>query len=201
MQLSRDRDGSCRTVLAAAGKRQDRGGLVTCSSAFTPRTLPHDGNSISRDETPGAVTARPNYLAIGIPEGLFGTGPTKAVDPRRPCKPRINLAPFPNPFTSFIKKMAASLHWRPFQVVRNHCLSSGDRIRTCDLWVMSRSVSVLRIPLRPVYAGQQPAAVWIVAPRPHVSRVFRTVSFTNPFTTGGRDSTSRRGPQSWQQSF
>jgi hypothetical protein len=32
---------------------------------------------------------------------------------------------------------AASLHWRPFGLVRAIFSSSGDRIRTCDLWVMS----------------------------------------------------------------
>ena len=37
---------------------------------------------------------------------------------------------------------AASCRWRPSGLVRTTFFSSGDRIRTCDLWVMSQTPGV-----------------------------------------------------------
>jgi hypothetical protein len=59
--------------------------------------------------------------------------------------------------------------------------SSGDRIRTCDLWVMSRPVAVSRIPRRLIRAGKRTALVSVVASDATASRRFRGVLFPNLF--------------------
>jgi hypothetical protein len=40
-------------------------------------------------------------------------------------------------FTKFTKRTGHQLMLGPFGLVRTTFFSSGDRIRTCDLWVMS----------------------------------------------------------------
>jgi hypothetical protein len=42
--------------------------------------------------------------------------------------------------------------------------SSGNRIRTCDLWVMSYAPAIFPCPCGLKSAGQRPSGVWLVAP-------------------------------------
>src|ERR1700694_809860 len=61
--------------------------------------------------------------------------------------------------------------------------SSGDRIRTCDLWVMSEPVPVPHHHAGLKRAGHDQSPVQAITPRSTSSRQVRRVSFTNPFTT------------------
>ena len=107
--------------------------------------------------------------------GLFASAKTR--------NRRLACLSFPRCSQCFQSKMAASSHWRPFPVVRDHCLSSGDRIRTCDLWVMSQPVAVSRRVPRLKPAGHQELRAEVITSRSTPSRQLRRVSFTNPCTT------------------
>jgi hypothetical protein len=62
---------------------------------------------------------------------------------------------------------------------------SGDRIRTCDLWVMSQPVPVSHGLPGLKRAGHDQPPVPAITVRLTSSRQLRPVSFTNPFTTSG----------------
>src|ERR1700730_16822873 len=59
--------------------------------------------------------------------------------------------------------------------------SSGDRIRTRDLWVMSYALGIFTCPPSLKSAGQRPSGVWPVAPHRTDSRRFHRVLFPNLF--------------------
>jgi hypothetical protein len=61
---------------------------------------------------------------------------------------------------------------------------SGDRIRTCDLWVMSQPVAVSRGRPRLKPAGHDELRVQAVTPHSTPSPQLRHVSFPNPFPSG-----------------
>ena len=78
---------------------------------------------------------------------------------------------------------AANSCWRPFGLVRATFFSSGDRIRTCDLWVMSQPVAVSNRPSGLKGAGHAESPVAAITPRITESQQLRRVSFPNPFPT------------------
>jgi hypothetical protein len=77
----------------------------------------------------------------------------------------------------------ASRCWRPFDLVRATFFSSGDRIRTCDLWVMSEPVAVSPSAVGLKSPCQRRSAVPPVSRRRACSHRFHCVLFPNPFPT------------------
>ncbi|MDT5307498.1 MAG: hypothetical protein QOE48_3176 [Mycobacterium sp.] len=90
------------------------------------------------------------------------------------------------------KQTAASSCWRPFGLVRATSCSSGDRIRTCDLWVMSQWTGVALGPARLKCAGQVWSAISAITQHSARTQWFRRVSFINPFTNRRRRSRAVR---------
>jgi hypothetical protein len=105
--------------------------------------------------------------------------------PRKTRNRAIGVRVVPKIFPMFPKQ-----HGRQFALAaicrgRNHFLSSGDRIRTCDLWVMSQPVtgSCRRRCLN--RARHRWLGVHAVTPRSTPYGQLHRVSFTNPFTNAG----------------
>ena len=63
---------------------------------------------------------------------------------------------------------------------------SGDRIRTCDLWVMSQPVAGSHRLARLKPAGYDSSTVQAITPHSTPPRQLRRVSFPNPFPTRRR---------------
>ena len=85
-------------------------------------------------------------------------------------------------FTTFTSQNGRQLT-RPFGLVRATFFSSGDRIRTCDLWVMSEPVAVSLSTFGLIAPCQRRSAIQPVSRRRACSHRFYRVLFPNPFPT------------------